>query len=757
MDDFAPYTSGRQTDPHDQNIQTVDSDQEDILGDPDNPNEIVTYAPKESFRLGYFDVMCLVMNRMIVFPSAKTSNTFRLLEFTLVTFKISNLSSPREGCIFDTLRPGDASSTHRTVATLKPIKDADQKTTGTGIFNSPQRVMQNTQSTGASLLLWFAGTIYCLSGVHVYIEYGLNIPRYTINGVEQSVPRSGGDLNYLQYVYRKPAYRKNTVLLSTCLFGIGFIALGNMAGNCLSFASRVLFAAGNTAPDAGAVRGIAIGVAILTCFIHTFSRRGGIWLNNMLAIVKVMILLLIIVTAIVVAGKGLETTNVITQNTRPSNAFKDASNDANGYAHAFLAIVFSFSGFEQPNYVMGEISRPRRKHPVAMILGVSTVVLLYMAVNISYMVVVPKQLQESGNVAQTFFELTFGTSDQVTDSTGAAFTNSQGSRIFNGFLAISSLGNIIVMTYTAARVKQEIAKEGIIPCAKFFAQDGDMSLGRLLHWFENRGMFHSLLRMKWFSPEQHRERTPVGAFVLHLISCFILIFATWKMKIDDAYTLLTTLSAYTINCFFGVFLGLGILILRFRGPPKMDANEINNPTTAPRTWSQMTGKHINPVLSVLCATIYTIGGLWPIITTWVKPSIEQALKWWLTPTISWSIIGGGVIWFIGFVAIAWRRKHKRNEVFVVEKKPEFESADDSADAGEKVGRGSGGYVLVHETVYLSWVADEFHSLGGHEPMGFENHTKNMPMQSTSPYAGTDFEGFSHGQQQEGGYGTGFRP
>ena len=60
--------------------------------------------------------------------------------------------------------------------------------------------MEGTRSTGASLLLWFAGIIYCLSGVHVYIEYGLNVPRYTINGIEQSVPRSGGDLNYLQYV-----------------------------------------------------------------------------------------------------------------------------------------------------------------------------------------------------------------------------------------------------------------------------------------------------------------------------------------------------------------------------------------------------------------------------------------------------------------------------------------------------------------------------------------------------------------------------
>lgn len=54
------------------------------------------------------------------------------------------------------------------------------------------------------------------------------------------------------------------------------------------------------------------------------------------------------------------------------------------------------------------------------------------------MVVVPKDDQMKYNVAQKFFEKTFGTLDSGGD-TGV------GVRIFNAFLAISSLGNIIVM------------------------------------------------------------------------------------------------------------------------------------------------------------------------------------------------------------------------------------------------------------------------------------------------------------------------
>jgi hypothetical protein len=56
--------------------------------------------------------------------------------------------------------------------------------------------MQGTRSTGAAMLLWFFGMFYGLTGAHMYVEYGLNVPRYVIEGEEQAVPRSGGDLHY---------------------------------------------------------------------------------------------------------------------------------------------------------------------------------------------------------------------------------------------------------------------------------------------------------------------------------------------------------------------------------------------------------------------------------------------------------------------------------------------------------------------------------------------------------------------------------
>ena len=60
------------------------------------------------------------------------------------------------------------------------------------------------------------------------------------------------------------------------------------------------------------------------------------------------------------------------------------------------------------------------------------------------MVVVPKeaQLNPENNVALLFFKLTFGSLSK---------DDTQPLRILSAFMAISSFGNIVVMTFTAAR------------------------------------------------------------------------------------------------------------------------------------------------------------------------------------------------------------------------------------------------------------------------------------------------------------------
>lgn len=53
--------------------------------------------------------------------------------------------------------------------------------------------------------------------------------------------------------------------------------------------------AANIAEDNAAVRGLAVVSLTFACIIHAFWRKGGIVLNNLLAFVKVSMLLAIII------------------------------------------------------------------------------------------------------------------------------------------------------------------------------------------------------------------------------------------------------------------------------------------------------------------------------------------------------------------------------------------------------------------------------------------------------------------------------
>lgn len=328
------------------------------------------------------------------------------------------------------------------------------------------------------------------------------------------------------------------------------------------------------------------------------------------------------------------------------------------------------------------------------------------------MVVVPKcaQMQSPGktSVAEQFFDLTYGRysfqpsiCSLVAPTSGSA---NQGYRIFAAFVAISSLGNVIVMTYTAARVKQEIAKNGIIPCAKFFAHNSDVSIGHVLKWLQRKTTwFRSITRFQWLSPEEHMEKTPVGALFLHELFSIILICVTLQLSSQDAYTLLVSLATYVVTAFFGMLLGLGILILRIKGPPVTSSD----PQAQGLTWKQMTGSKINPTLSVVAASYYAFCNAWTLVAYWVPPEEQTApvgnVAWFTVPTVSWCILGAGGFWFLGFFAYAKRKEKRVFKVFTVDRSFEFESANGNIDAE---GGKDGGLILAHETVYLAWQAKE---------------------------------------------------
>jgi amino acid transporter len=242
---------------------------------------------------------------------------------------------------------------------------------GTGIFRTPWTAMHASQSVGLTLLFWLFGAITAMTGTVLYIEFGLTIPRHSIDGQEVPVVRNGGDLNYVStcipsklpgstddvevhYLLRRPKF----FVLS--FYAINYIFFASSAANALSFGDDVI---GDQGTDRGALkdaaaRGIAILAVTFPCFLHAFTRRGGILLNNIFVIVKVAILCTFPIMAVCVLA-GVVDTNHAVENLSPKNSFANARSDVDSYTQGILAVLYAFSGYNQANYVRKSPSTSR--------------------------------------------------------------------------------------------------------------------------------------------------------------------------------------------------------------------------------------------------------------------------------------------------------------------------------------------------------------------------------------------------------------
>ncbi len=99
-------------------------------------------------------------------------------------------------------------------------------------------------------------------------------------------------------------------------------------------------------------------------------------------------------------------------------------------------------------------------------------------------------------------------------------------------------------------VKQEIAKEGILPFSLFFARSTTTPYA----WFKQRF---------WSSRSMILEQSPATALLLHWFFAVILVAATSSTSTSIAYLVLVLLYCYTLTVIVGFFVAAGVLYLRY--------------------------------------------------------------------------------------------------------------------------------------------------------------------------------------------------
>ncbi|KAJ6445270.1 low-affinity methionine permease [Purpureocillium lavendulum] len=331
------------------------------------------------------------------------------------------------------------------------------KMIGTGIFSTPSSIFAATGSVGVSFILWLVGGLLTFFGLSVFLEFGL------------AIPRSGGEKNYLERVYRRPRY------LATCVLASQMILLGFSSGNALAFGRYVLYAAGKEAPDGWQARGIGIAGVTAAIILHSTLPKWGIRLFNVLGVFKVVILLFIVFSGFAaLAGRRR-----VPDPHNFDDAFRIESGDGYGgggayaYSNALLNVVYSYKGWENANYVVSELRHPRKTLAIAAPLAVGGVTILYMLANVAYFAAIPKSELAKSEVlvAGIFFRNMFG------DSAGA--------RSLPVFVALSNIGNVLAVSFAHARLNQELAKEGLLPFSKFWASNKPFNApaaSLFLHW-----------------------------------------------------------------------------------------------------------------------------------------------------------------------------------------------------------------------------------------------------------------------------------
>ncbi|KAL5521490.1 hypothetical protein ACEPAF_2238 [Sanghuangporus sanghuang] len=310
---------------------------------------------------------------------------------------------------------------------------------GTGIYATPSLILQSCGSIGLSLIMWLLGALIAAAGTAVFIELGTGLPR------------SGGEKNYLEFIFRRPKY------LVSCIYAILTILIGWSAAGAVVVGEYVIHALNITPTQLNArlVGSLALTAAFL---LHGTRLNWGLRLQNALGIFILLVMAFIVLLGLLVfAFPGLLNVER-TDNLEWKNLWLGTRLEANAFVTALYNVSWCFIGYSNANYALSEVRDPvktiKRAAPLAML----SVTVVYILVNLSYFAVVSKEdILDGGRVvAALFFRNIFG-----------PYTE----RFVSVIIALSVFGNMLAVQFTQGRVIQELGREGILPYSSWFASN----------------------------------------------------------------------------------------------------------------------------------------------------------------------------------------------------------------------------------------------------------------------------------------------
>lgn len=258
---------------------------------------------------------------------------------------------------------------------------------GSGIFRTPGPIMLLVGSVSVFYGVWILGGLATLLGAFCYAE------------MAAMMPRSGGPYAFLRAAY-PPVW---AFLRGWAMFFVSETAA--IAAVAMVFAeytnSLCNVAFGFVLP-----RYLEVVVALTVIWLLTLINCFGVGLSgkvqNVLSLAKLLALGVILGVSFTQSGHWAH----FSQPFWPDE-FSWATFIAMGASLRYA--FFAFSGWEGATYVAEEVQNPRKNLPLSLILGITGVLLIYLAINTAYLYQIPVQtIKESKWVAVDAMQAAIG-------------------------------------------------------------------------------------------------------------------------------------------------------------------------------------------------------------------------------------------------------------------------------------------------------------------------------------------------------------
>lgn len=364
---------------------------------------------------------------------------------------------------------------------------------GSGIFRVPSSVAASVGAVWAVALIWVLGGVMALFGSLVMAELSCLFPV------------AGGEYVFIREAFgRFPAFLygwTRFLLLTPTSFGALALILAAYLRPFLPF------------PGLGD-EWIAMGVLFFVTTLNVRSLVWSAWLENTLALIKVLFLLGLGVLLFAM-GRGAHGA-LGGAGAAEGPAWMPSS--WTGFGLALVTVMWTYSGWSTTPALAGEVKDPGRTLPRALIGGILTVILVYLVLNGAFLYVLPvEEMAASSMVAA--------------DAAGSVL-GSWGTRAVAAMAVVALFGSIQASMMLIPRFFFAMARDGLLPFpvagvhARFLTPHGATILTGLL------GMTYVMFR----SFEQLAQGFILGTWPFYfLIVGSVFVFRRTRPYAESSY------------------------------------------------------------------------------------------------------------------------------------------------------------------------------------------------------------------------------